>query len=162
MKKGFTISELLIVISVIGILAAIVLVSYNGIQQRGQDSAVQSDLDGIAAQLEAHRVRSTPKEFPRSSATLATLSIKATKTAYDTSVSKNLIYCVNNTDYQSYGLYALSKAGTVFMMSEEGFKSTSVTKASFSDDLTLCNNQGFGRVSSGMTSPNTWNSWVGN
>jgi prepilin-type N-terminal cleavage/methylation domain-containing protein len=162
MKKGFTLVELIVVITVIGILATIVIVNYNGAQQKAQDAAVQSDLDGIAGQLEAQRLRNSPKEFPHSSATLTTLSIKATKEAYDTSVSKNLVYCVNSTDYQSYGLYALSKAGTVYMMSENGFKTTSVTKTNFSNDLTLCNNEGFGRVSSGMTSPNTWNSWVGN
>ena len=45
MKKntsGFTIVELLIVIVVIGILAAITIVAYNGIQARAKNSAVQS------------------------------------------------------------------------------------------------------------------------
>jgi len=41
---GFTIVELLIVIVVIGILAAITIVSYNGIQKRAQDSTAKSDL----------------------------------------------------------------------------------------------------------------------
>lgn len=38
MKRGFTIVELLIVIVVIGILAAIVTVAYNGIQQRARNT----------------------------------------------------------------------------------------------------------------------------
>ena len=37
--KGFTLVELLIVIVVIAILAAISIVAYNGIQQRSRDSA---------------------------------------------------------------------------------------------------------------------------
>lgn len=41
--KGFTIVELLIVIVVIGILAAITIVAYNGIQQRAQVAKRQSD-----------------------------------------------------------------------------------------------------------------------
>lgn len=45
--KGFTIVELLIVIVVIGILAAITIVAYNGIQNRAYSSAAQS----AAAQL---------------------------------------------------------------------------------------------------------------
>lgn len=46
MKKqsGFTIVELLIVIVVIGILAAITIVSYNGIQDRAHDAVTKSDL----------------------------------------------------------------------------------------------------------------------
>jgi prepilin-type N-terminal cleavage/methylation domain-containing protein len=38
MKRGFTIVELLIVIVVIAILAAISIVAYNGIQQRARDA----------------------------------------------------------------------------------------------------------------------------
>ena len=40
--KGFTLVELLIVIVVIAILAAISIVAYNGIQQRSRDSAAKS------------------------------------------------------------------------------------------------------------------------
>lgn len=44
-QSGFTIVELLIVIVVIGILAAITVVAYNGIQQRAND---MTRIDGIA------------------------------------------------------------------------------------------------------------------
>jgi prepilin-type N-terminal cleavage/methylation domain-containing protein len=43
-QSGFTIVELLIVIVVIAILAAITIVAYNGIQQRAVTSAIASDL----------------------------------------------------------------------------------------------------------------------
>lgn len=43
-RHGFTIVELLIVIVVIAILAAITIVSYNGVTQRSQAAAVASDL----------------------------------------------------------------------------------------------------------------------
>ena len=39
-QKGFTIVELLIVIVVIGILAAITIVSYNGIRERAESTAI--------------------------------------------------------------------------------------------------------------------------
>lgn len=45
---GFTIVELLIVIVVIGILAAISIVAYNGIQQRARDANRRSNVDNIA------------------------------------------------------------------------------------------------------------------
>jgi len=41
-RRGFTIVELLIVIVVIGILAAITIVAFNGVQQRAKASAAQS------------------------------------------------------------------------------------------------------------------------
>lgn len=41
-SKGFTIVELLIVIVVIGILAAITIVAYNGIQNRAKNTAALS------------------------------------------------------------------------------------------------------------------------
>jgi prepilin-type N-terminal cleavage/methylation domain-containing protein len=46
-KTGFTIVELLIVIIVIGILATIVIVAYNGIQGSARDKSVLSDLDAL-------------------------------------------------------------------------------------------------------------------
>lgn len=46
-RSGFTIVELLIVIVVIGILAAITIVAYNGTQARGKYTANQSSLNQI-------------------------------------------------------------------------------------------------------------------
>jgi prepilin-type N-terminal cleavage/methylation domain-containing protein len=46
-KNGFTIIELLVVIIVIGILATIVTVAYNGIQSGARDKSVLSDLDTL-------------------------------------------------------------------------------------------------------------------
>lgn len=51
-KQGFTIVELLIVIVIIGILATITIVAYNGIQGRARDSARVSSMDSIKKSLE--------------------------------------------------------------------------------------------------------------
>ena len=50
-RSGFTIVELLIVIVVIAILAAITIVTYNGIQQRARDAQRKSDVANIAKLL---------------------------------------------------------------------------------------------------------------
>ena len=50
--NGFTIVELLIVIIVVAILAAITLVTYNGIQQRARDSQRLQDVKSIAKIME--------------------------------------------------------------------------------------------------------------
>ncbi len=61
-KSGFTILELIIVIAIIGILAAISLVSYNGIQNRVEDTKAKSDASNAAKQLELRRI--SERTFP--------------------------------------------------------------------------------------------------
>ena len=53
-ERGFTIVELLIVIVVIGILAAISIVAYNGVQNRAKTSSGQSLASTVAKKLEAY------------------------------------------------------------------------------------------------------------
>ena len=55
-QKGFTIVELLVVIVVIGILAAITIVSYTGISNKAVSSSIQSDLANASNQLKLYQV----------------------------------------------------------------------------------------------------------
>lgn len=55
-QKGFTIVELLIVIVVIAILAAITIVAYNGIQARARDAQRSSDISSLAKGLELYYI----------------------------------------------------------------------------------------------------------
>jgi len=55
-QPGFTIVELLIVIVVIGILAAITIVAYNGIQGRAVAASLSSDLDNASKLLKLFQV----------------------------------------------------------------------------------------------------------
>lgn len=54
---AFTIVELLIVVVVIAILAAITIVSYNGITSQAKDSALKSSLSQAKTKLELYKVR---------------------------------------------------------------------------------------------------------
>lgn len=54
-NRGFTIVELLIVIVVIGILAAITIVAFNGIQQRAKDTGRKSDVSSLAKALSMYQ-----------------------------------------------------------------------------------------------------------
>src|SRR5215207_9195377 len=53
-QQGFTIVELLIVIVVIGILAALVITTFTGIQQRARNTERETDVKAIHGQLEAY------------------------------------------------------------------------------------------------------------
>lgn len=53
-QKGFTIVELLIVIVVISILAAITIVTYNGISSRARDSARLDTMSQLKKSIEAY------------------------------------------------------------------------------------------------------------
>jgi len=53
-NSGFTIIELLIVIIVIGILATLVIVTYNGIQQKARNTERKTDINAIQGQIEAY------------------------------------------------------------------------------------------------------------
>ena len=54
--RGFTIVELLIVIVVIAILAAITVVAYNGVQQRSQNAKIDADLSMLVKAIQAARI----------------------------------------------------------------------------------------------------------
>ncbi len=53
-QKGFTIVELLIVIVVIGILAAIIIVAYTGVQNQARTTKSKSNASTIQKRLEAY------------------------------------------------------------------------------------------------------------
>lgn len=120
-EKGFTIVELLIVIVIIGILAAITVVAYNGIQNRANDAAVQSNLDAIGKQIRIYYAREG--RFPKGFADLddtTNIQIKVTKSAYGNHMvsggaNYNLLYCwPNSAAPESFALIASSKSGKVF------------------------------------------------
>lgn len=52
MRKGFTLVELLVVISIIGVLVTIALTSFRSSQMRGRDAERKSDLKQISSSLE--------------------------------------------------------------------------------------------------------------
>lgn len=120
MKKmgGFTIVELLIVIVVIGILAAITIVAFNGVQNRANDTAIRSDLKNIASIIEQQNALNSAYPLALTSA----MDVKATKNSYglghsSSGANYNLLYC---RDDVSYGLVAQSRSGAVYEYTSNG------------------------------------------
>ena len=109
-RHGFTIVELLIVIVVIGILAAITIVAFNGVQNRGYDSSVQSDMSSFKKKVESAKILSADDLYPPS-AFGAQVGASFSKSAYQT--LNNVIYCIS-TDRTEFALAGLSKSGKSF------------------------------------------------
>lgn len=95
---AFTIVELLIVIVVIGILAAIAIVAYNGIQQRGRVAAAKSDINALGKSIELFKADSGdyPKNPPDINKALADYNL--TQLGH-MSGAKDFVYCASNDSF---------------------------------------------------------------
>gem|GEM_PF-805857 len=132
--------ELLIVIVVIAILAAITIVSYNGITNQANDSAVQSDLRQFSQKMNMYLAEHGPSFEGAAGvsvfATLETFKWRVSKTAYAAApdTDTNLIFCHNYNPSgvsdaywasvapagrNDWALVAKSKSGKVYYVTDK-------------------------------------------
>lgn len=113
-QKGFTIVELLIVIVVIAVLAAISIVAYGSIQTRARDSARDTAINNIKKTLELYRAQNdiypNPAACVNAGCALSNLNSYVIPTIVSTipddpqAPTKRIMY-VTNAPATSYGLY---------------------------------------------------------
>ena len=166
-KSGFTIVELLIVIVVIGILAAISIVAYNGIQNRANDMVVKQDLASLAKRYEMFKVDNY--SYPTSASDLSALNFKASKGAYYTNItgtnhSYNLVPCVRSSG-EEYSVAAISASGKKYFITNvayvQGYTGSN-TWSTFSTMWSPTLASGSTVISGGAGfAINVWRAWTG-
>lgn len=81
LQKGFTLVELLVVIVILGILAAVVVFAVNGISDRGQSAACKTDESTLRTAVEAYRAKNGAATNP-TEAQLVTAGLLSTQSSY--------------------------------------------------------------------------------
>jgi len=141
-RTGFTIVELLIVVVVIAILAAITIVAYNGIQQRALLSTAKSELTSAAKAMEIAKIETDtypstfPSKVPQSATTALSLSEAPNGFCINGS-AKNNTSVQWRYDSANGGIQEGLCPGQVIPGSEQGINPNLITNTNFASGWTL-------------------------
>lgn len=154
-QSGFTIVELLIVIVVIGILAAITIVAYNGIQGRANKTVLAADLDIARKKLEITNI--DLGHYPQSYAEFPELTLS--KGSYDG--TQNNVYYITDTVNNTFAFGVRPKSSSVgFILTNSGIQSDmGISAAATASAIGVAwGTAGMWQAQGYVASSSTWNS----
>ena len=102
-ERGFTLIELMIVIAIIGILAAIAIPQFSAYRARSYNSAAQADLRNAATAQEAYFVDHD---------TYTTSETTLIGTTYGLYTSRNVVFDITGANNNAYTMTSSHPSGT--------------------------------------------------
>lgn len=103
-NSGFTIVELLIVIVVVAILAAITIVAYSGIQNQAKDAIVKNDMNTVSKALEFFYVDNG--RYPSSTSDYAAVKATGLTIRRHDTATNSMLYCIDTANPNAWMLLA--------------------------------------------------------
>ena len=106
-RKGFTLVEILIVVVILGILAAIVIPQFTNASEEAKLSTLKSNLQSIRAQIQLYKMKNN--DLPPTAANFSTLMTQDANNGGG--VGAPYLYSIPNNPYTSTNTVAVWGAG---------------------------------------------------
>lgn len=140
MKKGFTLLELLVVISIIGMLSSVVMVSLSNAKAKARDAKLKSDFQNVALAMELYR--ETNNNYPGVghwvdySGIMSLLVPNYLSTALPLTTQSNTLYA--RKDYTLYGCNTGNSSKYAFYIRLEKPTAADLATMSSGDAYDVC------------------------